>query len=102
MFLQLVSTAGRTLRSPGQPYTFGVLKRAQARGDLKALRGARLPRAARVLGEDVPLASRVWRSSVAAVLKRGAPSRRPGDAELRRTARAPTQPGAAGPNEEVD
>ncbi len=38
---------------PGQPYSFGVLKRAQARGDLGALR-AHGCRALRVcLGDDV-------------------------------------------------
>ncbi len=39
-----------TCRCPGRPYTFGVLKRAQALGDLQALRRARPPRAARLHG----------------------------------------------------
>ena len=37
VFLQLVSSGGPELPVPGQEYTFGVLKHAQALGDLQAL-----------------------------------------------------------------
>ena len=53
-FIQLVGHDGRDVEIPGQAYTFGVLKRAQGRGDLAALR-AHDRRALRVcLGDDVP------------------------------------------------
>jgi glucose-6-phosphate isomerase len=52
LFLQLVSEDRKDVPIPGQPYSFGVLKRAQARGDLGALR-AHGCRALRVsLGDD--------------------------------------------------
>ena len=52
VFLQLVSGGGPELPVPGQPYTFGVLKHAQALGDLQALvdHGCRVLRVD--LGED--------------------------------------------------
>jgi hypothetical protein len=55
LFLQLVGQDRQDVDIPGQPYTFGVLKRAQARGDLGALRahGCRVLRVD--LGDD-PLA----------------------------------------------
>ena len=54
LFLQLLGHDPDDLAIPGQPYSFGVLKRAQARGDLTALR-AHGCRALRVcLGDDVP------------------------------------------------
>ncbi|HMK93551.1 MAG TPA: glucose-6-phosphate isomerase [Thermoleophilia bacterium] len=37
LFLQLTCGAPHDLEIPGEPYTFGVLKQAQARGDLEAL-----------------------------------------------------------------
>jgi hypothetical protein len=52
LFLQLVTQDTRDVDIPGQPYSFSVLKRAQARGDLGALR-AHGCRALRVdLGAD--------------------------------------------------
>ena len=52
LFLQLLGHDPQDLAIPGRPYTFGVLKRAQARGDLTALR-AHDRRAVRVcLGDD--------------------------------------------------
>jgi glucose-6-phosphate isomerase len=52
LFLQLVGSDLQDVDIPGQPYTFSVLKRAQARGDLGALR-AHGCRALRVsLGDD--------------------------------------------------
>jgi transaldolase / glucose-6-phosphate isomerase len=54
LFLQLLGHDPDDVDIPGQPYSFGVLKRAQARGDLAALR-AHGCRALRVcLGDDVP------------------------------------------------
>ncbi len=54
LFLQLVGHDPVDVAIPGQPYSFSVLKRAQARGDLAALR-AHDCRALRVcLGDDVP------------------------------------------------
>jgi hypothetical protein len=38
LFLQLTADDAEDADVPGQPYTFGVLKRAQAQGDLEALR----------------------------------------------------------------
>lgn len=48
-FLQLVSQGGPDLPVPGRPYSFGLLKRAQALGDLQAL----LAHGGRVLRVDV-------------------------------------------------
>ncbi len=54
LFLQLLGHDPDDVQIPGQPYSFSVLKRAQARGDLSALR-AHGCRALRVcLGDDVP------------------------------------------------
>jgi hypothetical protein len=54
LFLQLLGHDPDDVEIPGQPYSFSVLKRAQARGDLAALR-AHECRALRVcLGDDVP------------------------------------------------
>ncbi len=54
VFIQLVADDERDARIPDQAYSFSVLKRAQADGDLRALRGRGL-RALRVeLGLDVP------------------------------------------------
>jgi hypothetical protein len=52
LFLQLVAQDGEDVDIPGQPFSFGVLKRAQARGDLGALRahGCRVLRVD--LGDD--------------------------------------------------
>jgi glucose-6-phosphate isomerase len=53
LFLQLIGHDPMDVEIPGQPYSFSVLKRAQARGDLGALR-AHGCRALRVcLGDDV-------------------------------------------------
>jgi len=54
LFLQLLGHDPDDVEIPGQSYSFSVLKRAQARGDLTALR-AHGCRAMRVcLGDDVP------------------------------------------------
>ncbi len=46
MFLQITSDDAKDLPIPGEPYSFGVLKTAQANGDFQALskRGRRLIR----------------------------------------------------------
>jgi transaldolase/glucose-6-phosphate isomerase len=54
LFLQLTADDAEDVQVPGAPYTFGVLKRAQAQGDLEALRkhGRRVMRIH--LGHDAP------------------------------------------------
>ena len=54
LFLQLLGHDPDDVEIPGQSYSFSVLKRAQARGDLTALRahGCRVMRVC--LGDDVP------------------------------------------------
>jgi len=67
LFLQLLGHDPGDVEIPGQPYSFGVLKRAQARGDLTALR-AHGCRALRVcLGDDVPAGLARLAEMVAAV-----------------------------------
>lgn len=48
VFLQVLHTEGDDLAIPGQPFTFGELKAAQAAGDLQALHDAGQSRAFRV------------------------------------------------------
>ena len=68
LFLQLVGHDPDDVSIPGQPYSFSVLKRAQARGDLGALR-AHGCRALRVcLGDDVQEGVRRLTGLVAAAL----------------------------------
>jgi len=70
LFLQLVGHDPDDVSIPGQPYSFSVLKRAQARGDLGALR-AHGCRALRVcLGDDVPAGVQHLTELVAAALPR--------------------------------
>jgi len=53
VFIQITADAVKDLAIPGEPYTFGTLIRAQAAGDLKALK-AHKRRAVRIhLGDDV-------------------------------------------------
>lgn len=54
VFTQITSDDAEDIQVPGEPFTFGVLKSAQATGDLQALssRGRRLLRVH--LGKDVP------------------------------------------------
>ena len=71
LFLQFVGHDPRDVEIPGQAYGFGVLKRAQARGDLAALR-AHDCRALRVcLGDDVPAGLTRLAAIIAAALKQG-------------------------------
>ncbi|MBI1892992.1 MAG: transaldolase, partial [Candidatus Rokubacteria bacterium] len=54
VFLQITCDDREDLRVPGQKYTFGVVKAAQARGDFQVL-AERGRRALRVhLGKEVP------------------------------------------------
>ena len=53
LFLQVIGHDPDDVTVPGQPYSFGVLKRAQARGDLAALRARGKPVLRVCLGDDV-------------------------------------------------
>jgi len=68
VFLQLVSGGGPELPVPGQPYTFAVLKHAQALGDLQALvdHGRRVLRVD--LGDDPVAGLGAFRRRLEAVL----------------------------------
>jgi hypothetical protein len=65
VFLQITADDAQDLPVPGQRYSFGVVKAAQARGDLEVL-AERGRRALRVhLGADVPAGLRVLGRAVA-------------------------------------
>jgi transaldolase/glucose-6-phosphate isomerase len=68
LFLQLTADDAGDADIPGRPYTFGVLKHAQAQGDLEALRkhGRRVMRIH--LGDDVAQGLAAVREAVAASL----------------------------------
>ena len=70
VFLQLVSSGGPELAVPGKAYTFGVLKHAQALGDLQALvsHGGRVLRVD--LGDDPVAGLRAFRRRLETVLAR--------------------------------
>jgi len=53
LFLQVIGHDPHDVAVPGQTYSFGVLKRAQARGDLAALRSRGKPALRVCLGDDV-------------------------------------------------
>lgn len=53
LFIQLTADDREDAAIPGEPYTFGVLKKAQALGDLQALRSRRRRVLAVNLGDDV-------------------------------------------------
>jgi glucose-6-phosphate isomerase len=53
LFLQVIGHDPHDVAVPGQQYSFGVLKRAQARGDLAALRSRGKPALQVCLGDDV-------------------------------------------------
>jgi transaldolase/glucose-6-phosphate isomerase len=68
VFVQITSDDATDLRVPGQPYTFGVVKAAQARGDFEVL-AERGRRALRVhLGADVPAGLATLQAAVAQAL----------------------------------
>jgi len=64
LFLQIVQDDTRDVPIPGQPYSFSILKQAQAIGDLKSLTSRRLPVLRVTLGRE-PAAG--WRALAAAV-----------------------------------
>ena len=64
IFLQVVQEDARDVPVPGQPYTFSVLKQAQAIGDMQSLTSRRLPVLRVTLGRE-PAAG--WRALTAAV-----------------------------------
>ena len=63
LFLQIVQDDTRDVPIPGQPYTFSVLKQAQALGDLQSLTSRRLPVLRVTVGRE-PAAG--WRALAAA------------------------------------
>ncbi len=69
VFLQLTCSQQQDLAIPGQPYTFGQLKQAQARGDLEALASRGLRVLSIDLGRD-PLPGLTTFGGVAAELLR--------------------------------
>jgi glucose-6-phosphate isomerase/transaldolase/glucose-6-phosphate isomerase len=64
LFLQIVQDDAKDVPIPGQPYTFSVLKQAQAIGDLQSLTSRRLPVVRVTLGSS-PASG--WRELAAAV-----------------------------------
>jgi hypothetical protein len=71
VFLQLTCGEPRgDVEIPGRPYSFGVLKRAQARGDLEALRGRGLRALNIDLGKD-PLPGLTTLGKALAAMLRG-------------------------------
>jgi glucose-6-phosphate isomerase len=70
VFLQLTcGDPGGDLEIPGQPYSFGVLKRAQARGDLEALRRRGLRVLHVDLGKDLLPGITALGGTIAAMLR---------------------------------
>ena len=64
LFLQIVQDDTKDVAIPGQPYSFSVLKQAQAIGDLQSLTSRRMPVVRVTLGHD-PAAG--WRALTTAV-----------------------------------
>jgi glucose-6-phosphate isomerase/transaldolase/glucose-6-phosphate isomerase len=64
VFLQIVQQDSRDVPIPGQPYTFSILKQAQALGDMASLTSRRLPVVRVTLGKDPATG---WKALVAAV-----------------------------------
>ncbi len=64
LFLQIVQDDARDVAIPGQPFTFSVLKQAQAIGDLQSLNSRRLPVLRVTLGK-APAAG--WKALAAAI-----------------------------------
>ena len=53
LFLQITADDAKDIAIPGKAYTLGVLKRAQALGDMRALQAAQRPVLAVHIGQDV-------------------------------------------------
>jgi hypothetical protein len=64
LFLQIVQEDAKDVPIPGQPYTFSVLKQAQAIGDLQSLTSRRLPVVRVSLGRQPATG---WRALAAAI-----------------------------------
>ena len=64
LFLQVVQDDKKDVEIPGEPYSFSVLKQAQAIGDLQSLKSRRLP-VLRVTVGDTPAAG--WKALATAV-----------------------------------
>ena len=69
VFLQLTRSVSDDLAIPGQPYGFGQLEQAQARGDLEALRGRGLRVLAVDLGSDPLVGLTTFGGAVAELLR---------------------------------
>ena len=64
LFLQIVQQDSKDVPIPGQPYSFSILKQAQALGDLASLTSRRLPVVRVTLGKEPATG---WKALVAAV-----------------------------------
>jgi transaldolase/glucose-6-phosphate isomerase len=64
LFLQIVQQDSKDVPIPGQPYSFSILKQAQALGDLASLTSRRLPVVRVTLGKEPGTG---WKALVAAV-----------------------------------
>jgi len=64
LFLQIVQQDGKDVPIPGQPFSFSILKQAQALGDLASLTSRRFPVVRVTLGKE---AATGWKALVAAV-----------------------------------
>jgi glucose-6-phosphate isomerase len=65
LFLQLVQEVGEDVAVPGEPYTFGMLASAQARGDIRALQNESRRIARCQLGQDALKALNTLADSIA-------------------------------------
>lgn len=76
VFVQITADAAKDLAIPGEPYTFGTLIRAQAVGDLQALK-AHKRRAIRIhLGDDVKGGLRELQAAVHKAVKKSSARKR--------------------------
>ncbi len=70
LFLELLIREKKDVKIPGEPYTFGQLKKAQALGDMLALEDKGLPFLAIDLGKDPLAGLRTLQASVSEALKK--------------------------------
>ncbi len=91
VFIQLTADEARDLPIDGRPYSFGVLLRAQAIGDLQALQGRRY-RVVRIhLGKNVATGLRTVQSAIDAAVgvKKRRAARKPVKTPAKRASRPP-------------
>ncbi len=69
LFLQIVQDDTKDVSIPGQPYTFSVLKQAQAIGDLQSLTSRRLPVLRVTLGKTPTLGWKALATAVRAAVR---------------------------------